>query len=106
MNKGLIIGGIAAIAVIGGAMWYKKAKKEGKLPKWLSADGDFNNATGDCFQTYNYKGKAWGCEDKYGYVRIADSLEEAKRLAKLSVAQRQQGFEAVRADRKAKMASF
>jgi hypothetical protein len=78
-NKGLIFGGIAAVAVIiGGTMWYKKAKKDGKLPTWLSADGEWNSATGECYK--NNKG-GFDCIAKDGFVRSGSTLQEAKDLA-------------------------
>jgi hypothetical protein len=74
-NKGLIFGGIAVVAVIGGAMWYSKAKKDGKLPAWLSADGEWNRAAGDC-----YKNNAGGydCFGKDGFVKSGSTLKEAQ----------------------------
>jgi len=77
-NKGLILGGIVAVAVIGLGMWYNKNKKAGTLPKWLSADGDWNNATGECYK--NNKG-GYDCIAKDGFVRSGSTLQEAKDLA-------------------------
>jgi hypothetical protein len=77
-NKGLIFGGIAVVAIIGGAMWYNKNKKAGTLPKWLSADGDWNNAVGECYK--NNKG-GFDCIAKDGFVRSGSTLQEAKDLA-------------------------
>lgn len=82
-NKGLIFGGIAVVAIIGGAMWYSKAKKDGKLPKWLSADGEWNNAAGDCYK--NDRG-GYDCFGKDGFVHSGATLQEAKdRAGKISI---------------------
>lgn len=77
-NKGLIYGGIAAVAVIGLGMWYNKNKKAGTLPKWLSADGEWNNAGGDCYK--NNKG-SFDCIGKDGFVRTGSTLKEAQDAA-------------------------
>jgi hypothetical protein len=77
-NKGLIIGGVAVVAIIGTAMWYNKNKKAGTLPKWLSADGDWNNAGGDCYK--NNKG-SFDCIGKDGFVRTGSTLKEAQDAA-------------------------
>lgn len=74
-NKGLIYGGIAVVAIIGGAMWYSKAKKDGKLPKWLSADGEWNNAVGDCYK--NNLG-TYDCIGKDGFAYTGSTLGEAR----------------------------
>lgn len=85
-NKGLIFGGIAVVAVIGGAMWYSKAKKDGKLPKWLSADGEWNNAGGDCYK--NNLG-TYDCIGKDGFAHTGSTLAEAKKEAGYSIARPQ-----------------
>lgn len=77
-KQGLIYGGIAIVAIIGGAMWYNKNKKAGTLPKWLSADGDWNNAAGECYK--NDRG-GWDCFGKDGFVRSGSTLAEAKENA-------------------------
>jgi hypothetical protein len=83
-NQALIFGGIAAVAIIGGAMWYNKNKKAGTLPKWLSADGDWNNfQVQDCYKTRENLG-GWYCVNRGGYSVFGKTLEEAKRKAEQS----------------------